>query len=171
MSCGVGHRWGSDLTLLWLWPGPADAAPIGPLAWEPHAMGAALKRTKDKKKKKNLVCLEAHRALPWLSEKLNPPTNGRTSWWSILHSSNKGDHQNQAWSHSFERKCKLIVLTTNFNYLLKWYCQILIALNRSFTKRIYQNKEILAFPLWHNRIRSIFAALGYRTIPQPSRVG
>ena len=40
----VGHRCGSDLTLLWLWSRPAAAAPIRPLAWElPYAIGAALK--------------------------------------------------------------------------------------------------------------------------------
>ena len=55
MSCGVGHRLGSDLALLWLWCRPTAVAPIGPLAWEPsYTAGAALKRqkTKDKKKKK-----------------------------------------------------------------------------------------------------------------------
>ena len=36
MSCGVGHRHGSNLALLWLWCGPAAVAPIQPLAWEPH---------------------------------------------------------------------------------------------------------------------------------------
>ena len=51
MSCGVGHRCGSDLTLLWLWL--AATAPIHPLAWEPpYAVGLALKRQKKKKKKK-----------------------------------------------------------------------------------------------------------------------
>ena len=51
MSYGVGHRCGSDLAWLWLWP--AAVAPIGPLAWEPpYAVGAALK-SKKKKKKKN----------------------------------------------------------------------------------------------------------------------
>ena len=45
MSCGVGHRHSSEPELLWLWGGPAAAAPIRPLAWErPYAMGAALKR-------------------------------------------------------------------------------------------------------------------------------
>ena len=45
MSCGVGHRYGLDLALLWLWPRPAAAALIQPLAWElPYAAGAALKR-------------------------------------------------------------------------------------------------------------------------------
>ena len=44
MSCGVGHRCGSDPALLWLWRRPAVAALILPLAWEPpYAMGAALK--------------------------------------------------------------------------------------------------------------------------------
>jgi len=48
MSCGVGHRHGSDLALLWLWH--RLAALIQPLAWEPpYAAGAALKKTKDKK--------------------------------------------------------------------------------------------------------------------------
>ena len=28
VSCGVGHRCGSDLTLLWLWYRPAATAPI-----------------------------------------------------------------------------------------------------------------------------------------------
>ena len=47
MSCGVGHRCGSDLALLWLWlwHGPAATALIQPLAWEPpYATGAALKK-------------------------------------------------------------------------------------------------------------------------------
>ena len=52
MNCGVGHRYGSDLELLWLWHRPAATAPIEPLAWEhPYAMGAALEKTKDKKYK------------------------------------------------------------------------------------------------------------------------
>ena len=45
MSCSIGHRYGSDLALLWLWHSPAAAAPIQPLAWElPYATGAAIKR-------------------------------------------------------------------------------------------------------------------------------
>ena len=46
LSCGVGHRCGLDLTLLWLlWHRPAATALIRPLAWEPpYASGAALKR-------------------------------------------------------------------------------------------------------------------------------
>ena len=50
VSCGVGHRHGSDPVLLWLWCRQAAVAPIRPLTWElPYASGAALK---DKKKKK-----------------------------------------------------------------------------------------------------------------------
>ena len=55
MSCIIGHRCGSDPTLLWLWCRPAATAPPGRLAWVVlYAMGVALKRqkTKDKKKKK-----------------------------------------------------------------------------------------------------------------------
>ena len=44
VSCGVGHRRGSDLALLWLWCRPAAAALIRPVAWElPYATGLALK--------------------------------------------------------------------------------------------------------------------------------
>ena len=47
MSCGVGHRCGSDPAWLWLWRRPVTIAPIRPLAWEPpSAMGAALERQK-----------------------------------------------------------------------------------------------------------------------------
>ena len=43
MNCGVGHRHGSDLALLWLWCRPTATAPIRPLAWEPpYASGVAL---------------------------------------------------------------------------------------------------------------------------------
>ena len=53
MSCGVGHRRGSDLALLWLWCRPAAVAPIQPLAWEPpYAEGVALKSKENKIKQK-----------------------------------------------------------------------------------------------------------------------
>ena len=49
MSCGVGHRLGSDPVLLWLWRRPTATAPIRPLAWEPPcAAGAALEKAKKK---------------------------------------------------------------------------------------------------------------------------
>ena len=45
VSCGVCHRRGSDVALLWLWCRLEAVAPILPLAWEPpYAMGVALKR-------------------------------------------------------------------------------------------------------------------------------
>ena len=60
MSCGVGHRRGSDPVLLWLQRRLATA-PIGSLAWElSYAKGMALekaKRQKGKKKKRILICL------------------------------------------------------------------------------------------------------------------
>ena len=52
MSCGVGHRRGSDLALLWLWCRLVATAQIRAPACElPYAAGAALK-SKQKKKKK-----------------------------------------------------------------------------------------------------------------------
>ena len=60
MSYGVGHRQGSNPSLLWLWHRPTATTPIGPLAWEPpYAVGAALEKTKKEKKRrrrKNLAC-------------------------------------------------------------------------------------------------------------------
>ena len=47
MSCGVGHRHGSELALLWC--RPSAVAPIRPLAWEsPYAARAALQKKKAK---------------------------------------------------------------------------------------------------------------------------
>ena len=54
LGCGVGHRCGSDPALLWLWHRLAAMALIGPLAWEPpHAVGAAVEKTKRQKKSNN----------------------------------------------------------------------------------------------------------------------
>ena len=51
VSCGVGHRLGLDLVLLWLWCRLEAVALIQPLAWEsPNPAGAALKAKKKKKK-------------------------------------------------------------------------------------------------------------------------
>ena len=51
MSCGLRHRYSSDPVLLWLWRGPASAALIGPLAWEPpYAVGVAWQKDTQKKK-------------------------------------------------------------------------------------------------------------------------
>ena len=55
VSCGVGRRCGLEAVLLWLWHRLAATAPIRPLAWEPpYAEGAALEKTKRKKKRKNV---------------------------------------------------------------------------------------------------------------------
>ena len=44
-------QWVKDLALLWPWCRLAAATPTGPLVWElPYAVGAALKRQKEKKK-------------------------------------------------------------------------------------------------------------------------
>ena len=52
VSCGIGHRHGSDPKLLWLGRRPAAAALIQPPAWEPqNAEGKTQKRQKKKKKK------------------------------------------------------------------------------------------------------------------------
>ena len=50
VSCGVGHRRGSDPALLWLWRRLAAIALIQPLAWEPpYASRAAHEIAKKKK--------------------------------------------------------------------------------------------------------------------------
>ena len=47
MSCGVGHRCGSDHALLWLWCTLVATAQIRPLASEPpYALGVALEKAK-----------------------------------------------------------------------------------------------------------------------------
>ena len=48
MSCGVGHTYGLDVTLLWLWYRPAATALIRPLAYElPYTAGEALKKQRE----------------------------------------------------------------------------------------------------------------------------
>ena len=56
MSCGVGHRRGSGLVLLWLWHRLAAVAPVQPLPWEfPYATPVVLQ-----KKFFILFCLISH---------------------------------------------------------------------------------------------------------------
>ena len=58
MSCGVGHRFALDPTLLWLWHRPATVDPIQPLALEfPCAAGVAFKKKQNLKKKKKFNSL------------------------------------------------------------------------------------------------------------------
>ena len=54
MSCGVGHRCGSDPVLLlqWLWCSPGAVALIPPLAWEPPCVVGCSPKTQKKQKKK-----------------------------------------------------------------------------------------------------------------------
>ena len=63
MGCGMGHRCGSDLVLLWLWLRSAAAVPIQPLAWElPYVAGVAIKKKKRKKEKeKNAIDFIIHK--------------------------------------------------------------------------------------------------------------
>ena len=76
MSCGVGHRRGSDPMLLWLWRRPAAVTPIGPLAWEPpYDEGAALKRQKTKKKRRRRKCINTP-SLPSIPVQPGPPYTG-----------------------------------------------------------------------------------------------
>ena len=71
MSCGVGHRYGSDLELLWLWCRLVATALIGPLAWEhPYASGAALKK---KRQIKTSLCCTPFSTLP---QALHPESKG-----------------------------------------------------------------------------------------------
>ena len=64
MNCGVGHRLGLDLALLWLWRRPAAVALIRPLAWEPpYATGVVLKsknKNKNKNKTKQKTCGDSY---------------------------------------------------------------------------------------------------------------
>ena len=59
MSCGGGHRRGSDPELLWLWRRLAATAPIRPLAWEPpYAATVAQEMAKRQKNKKQTFSVE-----------------------------------------------------------------------------------------------------------------
>ena len=64
MSCGVGHRYGLDLVLLWLRCRLGAAALIQPLAWELlYAAGAALKRQKNKQS--NILLIAVNLFFVW----------------------------------------------------------------------------------------------------------
>ena len=55
MSSGVGRRYGSNPTLLWLWCRPGATALIQPLAWEPpYAVGMALNKQTNKQTNKQM---------------------------------------------------------------------------------------------------------------------
>ena len=66
MSCGVGHRLGLDLVLLWLWCMLAATALIRPLAREPpYAVGGGPRKDEKRKKKKK----KSHRELEKVRER------------------------------------------------------------------------------------------------------
>ena len=70
-----------DPMLLWLWRRPASAALIPPLAWEPpYAVGASLKRQKQKNKKNSTG--EVPERL--LNKQLTDPETGRSSKASVI---------------------------------------------------------------------------------------
>ena len=76
MTCGVGHRNGSDHMLLWLWCRPAAAALIQPLAQELlYAKGATLKK---KKKENPLSKSDKEQTLETITEmpRSRPPYTG-----------------------------------------------------------------------------------------------
>ena len=84
MSCGVGHRHSSDLALLWLWHRPAATALIrlDSIAWEPpYAMGVALKRQKDQKKKKDTCTPMFIAALFTIAQTWKQPKCSLTDEW------------------------------------------------------------------------------------------
>ena len=78
---GVGRRHGSDPVLLWLWCRSAAIGPIRPLAWEiPHAVGAALKRQKTKKRKNNIKAIVLERKVIEASEIAGLQARGSGQW-------------------------------------------------------------------------------------------
>ena len=63
MSCGVDHKFSSDLALLWLWRRLAAAALMRPLAWElPYATRSALKSSGNSNNKCCLLKLSGIRS-------------------------------------------------------------------------------------------------------------
>ena len=78
MSCGVGHKHGSDPTLLWLCRRPVATAPIRTLAWEPpYAVGLAqemTKRQKEKQKKRKKIKKRKRKRKRKRKEKRNLPS-------------------------------------------------------------------------------------------------
>ena len=70
--CGVGHRCGSNLALIWLWCRPAAATATQPLAWElPYATDVVLKR-----KKNNNSKIIIFNILPFFTPHSDPPLRG-----------------------------------------------------------------------------------------------
>ena len=95
LSCGIGHRCGSDPLLLWLWHRPATTAPIWPLAWDlPCAVGAALKSKKKKRKRKEKEKKESI-SLPAWNQFCYMLMTEPVSFWFLLGSRNGRKHQHE----------------------------------------------------------------------------
>ena len=92
MSCGVGHRRGSDLALLCLWCRPAAEAPVWPLSWElPYAAHAALKKKESERKQSKLLNLLNFERLnyfvfPARCAHARPPTPPCSLMWYMMKS-------------------------------------------------------------------------------------
>ena len=87
MSCGVGHRHGSDLVLLWLWCSSGYSCDSTPSLGTSICRGYGPKKTKKKKKKKKdpigLMAKEIPRALGAVSQELWTKTKYiRNIFWS-----------------------------------------------------------------------------------------
>ena len=81
MSCGVGCRYGSDPTLLWLWCRSVAAALMRPLTWEPpYAVGVAQRNGKKTKKPKQTNKKQQKTSL-WCLALITPGQN-RIGWGS-----------------------------------------------------------------------------------------
>ena len=85
MSCGIGHRLGSDPALLWLWHRLAAIALTQPLPWElPYAKSTAPK----KQKKTFQICFHIHWNIAFFFEHIS---EFLTAWFGI--SSDYLDHR------------------------------------------------------------------------------
>ena len=88
MSCGVGHRHGSDPALLWPWCRPAAMAPVGPpslrtsMCW--RCSPKKIKKKKRRKETFNWLCIFhrlAFKFLPWCTRVFIVWT--QTSFWAL----------------------------------------------------------------------------------------
>ena len=98
MSCGVGHRCGSDPALLWLWHRLPAIVPIQPLAWElPRATGTALRSKKSKQNKWDSIKLKSYVTA---KETINKVKKTPVEWEKIFanHLSDKGFMSKYIWN-------------------------------------------------------------------------
>ena len=90
MSCGGGHRPGSDPVSLWPWCRPAAVAPIRPPAGGlPRALGAALNKPNKTKQKKQRSLDVGSREKEKLLRELKTVTSGK---WEVRRQGNDVFH-------------------------------------------------------------------------------